>query len=144
MTQLLRGLVSGTRSLAPAALDQRVRRVASGFSALGVKAGDCVALLMRNDIAFIEASFAAQTVGAYAVPINWHFKAEEIAYILADSAAKVLVGHADLLAPIGRELPAGVSAIAVATPPEIAAAYGLAPLAPGAVAGALDYQAWLA
>jgi len=144
MTQLLRGLVSGTRSLAPAALDQRVRRVASGFSALGLKAGDCVALLMRNDLAFIEASFAAQTVGAYAVPINWHFKAEEIAYILTDSAAKALVGHADLLAPIGRELPAGLSTIAVATPPEIAAAYGLAPLAPDAVAGALDYEAWLA
>jgi long-chain acyl-CoA synthetase len=143
MTQPLYGLVSGTRSLAHADLDQRVRRVASGFSALGVKAGDCVALLLRNDIAFIEVSFAAQTVGAYAVPINWHFKAEEIAYILADCAAGVLVGHADLLAPIVQALPAGVTAIAVGTPPEVAAAYGLAPLAPDAVPGALDYEGWL-
>jgi long-chain acyl-CoA synthetase len=143
MTQPLRGLVSGTRSLTHADLDQRVRRAASGFSALGVKAGDCVALLLRNDIAFIEASFAAQTVGAYAVPINWHFKAEEIAYILADCAAKVLLGHADLLAPIVQALPAGLTAIAVATPPEVAAAYGLAPLAPDAVPGGLDYEGWL-
>jgi long-chain acyl-CoA synthetase len=142
MTQRLRGLVSGTRSLTHADVDQRVRRVASGFRALGVKAGDCVALLMRNDLAFIETSFAAQAVGAYAVPINWHFKAEEIAYILADCAARVLMGHADLLAPIVRELPA-LTAIAVATPPEVAAAYGLLPLAPHAVSGALDYEAWL-
>src|SRR5262245_8054616 len=144
MTQLLRGLVSGTRALAHADLDQRVRRLASALSALGVRAGDCVALLMRNDIAFIEASFAAQTVGAYAVPINWHFKAEEIAYILADCAAKALLGHADLLAPVAQELPVGLPLIAVATPPEVAAAYGLAPLPQPALPGALDYEAWLA
>jgi long-chain acyl-CoA synthetase len=144
MTQLLCGLVSGTRALAHADLDQRVRRLASGFNALGVRAGDCVALLMRNDIAFMEASFAAQTLGAYAVPINWHFRAEEIAYILVDSAARVLLGHADLLAPIVPQLPTKLTAIAVATPPEIAAAYGLAPLAPEAVPGALHYEACLA
>src|SRR5262245_4265953 len=143
MTHPLRGLVSGTRSLTHADLDQRVRRLASGLSALGVKAGDCVALLLRNDIAFIEASFAAHTVGAYPVPINWHFKAEEVAYILADCAARVLVGHADLLAPIAPALPAGLTALAVATPPEVATAYGLVPLAAEAVRGALDYEAWL-
>jgi long-chain acyl-CoA synthetase len=33
---------------------------------------------MRNDIAFIEAAYAAMQLGAYAVPVNWHFKPEEI------------------------------------------------------------------
>ena len=75
---------------------------------------------MRNDIAFMEAAYAAQTLGAYAVPINWHFKAEEIGYILADCGARVLVGHADLLAPIAAGLPAGIALIAVSTPPEVA------------------------
>src|SRR5690349_3968606 len=117
MTDLSTGLVSGGRSLGHADLDQRVRRIASGFLALGAKPGDCVAILMRNDIAFIEASFAAQTIGAYAVPINWHFKAEEIHYILGDSGARILVGHADLLVPIAGALPAGVTVIAVTTPP---------------------------
>jgi long-chain acyl-CoA synthetase len=32
----------------------------------------------------MEAAYAAQTLGAYSVPINWHFKAEEIGYILSD------------------------------------------------------------
>ena len=44
---------------------------------------------MRNDIAFMEAAYAAQTLGAYAVPINWHFKAEEIGYILGVADAPV-------------------------------------------------------
>ena len=143
MTKLLRGLASGERCLGHADLDLRVRRIASGLLALGVKAGDCMAILMRNDIAFMEASFAAQTVGAYTVPINWHFKAEEIAYILADCGAKVLLGHADLLTSIAGGLPAGLTTIAVATPLEVAAAYGIAPLAAAAVPSALDYEAWL-
>ena len=143
MTQPLRGLASGERCLAHADLDLRLRRIASGLLALGVKAGDCIAILMRNDIAFIEASFAAQSVGAYAVPINWHFKAEEIVHILADCSAKVLFGHADLLAPIAGELPPGLATIAVATPPEVATAYGIAPFSATAVPGAFDYEGWL-
>src|SRR3981081_1061334 len=35
-------------------------------------------MLMRNDIAFIEAAYGAMWLGAYAVPVNWHFKPEEI------------------------------------------------------------------
>jgi len=137
------GLVSGARRLSPEALEGRVRRLASGLAALGVEPGQCVAILMRNDIAFMEASYAAQTLGAYAVPINWHFKAEEVGYILADSGARVLIGHADLLAPIAAGLPAEIALVAVATPPEVAAAYGLAPVPASAVPRAHDYDAWL-
>ncbi len=137
-------LVSGARRIGGAALDERVRRAAAGLAALGVARGDCVAILMRNDIAFIETAYAAQTLGAYAVPVNWHFKAEEIVYILGDCGARVLVGHADLLAPVAAALPKGVAVIAVATPPEVASAYGIAPVPPSAVPGAQDYEAWLA
>jgi long-chain acyl-CoA synthetase len=143
MTKLMRGLASGERCLGHDDLDLRLRRIASGLLALGVQAGDCIAILMRNDIAFIEASFAAQSVGAYTVPINWHFKAEEIVHILADCSAKVLFGHADLLAPIAGGLPPGLATIAVATPPEVSAAYGIAPFSGTAVPGAFDYEGWL-
>jgi long-chain acyl-CoA synthetase len=136
------GLLSGVRCLSPEALDRRVRQVAAGLAALGVAPGACVAILMRNDIAFLEAAYAAQTLGAYAVPINWHFKAEEIAYILADCATSVLIGHADLIAPVAADIPAHITLIAAATPPEVAQAYGLAPVA-AAVPRALDYEAWV-
>jgi long-chain acyl-CoA synthetase len=109
-----------------------------------VAPGQCVAILMRNDIAFMEAAYAAQTLGAYAVPINWHFKVEEISYILDDCATRVLIGHADLLAPLAADLPAHITAIAVPTPPEVAEAYGLQPVAASVVTGAQDYEAWLA
>lgn len=142
MTHLSRGLVCGSRSIGHDALDARVRRVATGLATLGVAPGDCVAILMRNDMPFIEVSYAAQIIGAYAVPINWHFKDEEITYILSDSAAKVLVGHADLLAPIAAALPGDLPLIAADTPHEVARAYGLEPLSAPAVPGALDYEAW--
>jgi long-chain acyl-CoA synthetase len=144
MSELSSGIVSGDRSIGPAELDARVRRAAAGFTALGIAADSCVAILMRNDIAFIEAAYAAQTLGAYAVPINWHFKAEEIAYILADCGARVLVAHADLLAPIAAGLPAGIVPIAVSTPPEVASAYGFAPVPASAVSSTHDYETWLA
>jgi len=137
------GLLSGVRCLSPEALDRRVRQVAAGLAALGVAPGACVAILMRNDIAFLEAAYAAQTLGAYAVPINWHFKAEEIAYILADCATSVLIGHADLIAPVAADIPAHITLIAAATPPEVAQAYGLSPVAAAAVPRALDYEAWV-
>ena len=137
-------LVSGARRIGGAALDERVRRAAAGLAALGVARGDCVAILMRNDIPFIETAYAAQALGAYSVPVNWHFKAEEIVFILGDCGARVLVGHADLIAPVAAALPKGVAVIAVATPPEVASAYGIAPVPPSAVPGARDYEAWLA
>ena len=137
------GLVSGERSIALGDLDRRIRRVAGGLASLGVAAGHSVAILMRNDIAFMEAAYGAQSLGAYAVPINWHFKAEEIAYILEDCGTRVLIGHADLLAPIVDALPAHIELIGVTTPPEVARAYGFAPLPACAVARARDYEAWL-
>ena len=138
---LTAGLVSGARTLSAAALAERVARAASGFAALGVRQGDCVALLLRNDFAFLEASLAAVRLGAYAVPINWHFKADEVAYVLADCAAKALVAHADLLAPVADAVPAGVAVLAVSTPPEIAAGYGCAP--GGVPPGATEWESWL-
>ena len=50
---------------------------------LGVGAGDRVALLLRNSIEFLEASIATVPLGASAVPINWHWRGEEIAHVLA-------------------------------------------------------------
>jgi long-chain acyl-CoA synthetase len=141
MGELSRGVICGARRVSLEALEARARRMAAALAALGVGQGDCVAILMRNDIAFMEASYAAQALGAYAVPINWHFKAEEIGYILADSGARVLVGHADLLAPVAESLPAGTATIAVSTPPEVAAAYGAEPLSADRVPAARDWEA---
>ena len=84
-------------------------------------------MLMRNDIAFIEAAYAAMRLGAYGVPVNWHFKPEEINYVLKDSGTSVLIAHADMLHQLREAIPEGVTALSVPTPPEIIANYKINP-----------------
>ena len=88
-------------------------RAASGLAALGVGAGDRVALLLRNSLEFLEASIATVPLGASAVPINWHWRGEEIAHVLADSGASVVVLHGDLWPTVAEHVPAGVTPVVV-------------------------------
>jgi long-chain acyl-CoA synthetase len=120
-------ILSGDRELSQAQLLENVACAAAGLSAMGIGAEATVAIMLRNDFPFFEASMAANAVGAYAVPINWHFQAEEAGYILRDSQAQVLVVHADLFPQIRPGIPEGVQTFVVPTPPEIQAAYRIAP-----------------
>src|SRR5258708_32501275 len=125
--QLFLGIISGRRRRSHAEVADRAARIAGGFERLGVRQGDNVCILMRNDIAFIEAAYAAMRLGAYAVPVNWHFKPEEIVYILGDSGTSVLIGHADMLHQLRDTIPARVTALSCATPLEILANYRIDP-----------------
>lgn len=103
----------------------RARRAATGLRSLGVEAGGSVALLLRNDHEFFEAAFAASALGAATVPINWHGSADEIAYVVNDSKAAVVVAHADLLLRVRDALPLSVTVLGVTTPPSIAERFGI-------------------
>ena len=83
----------------------RGARAATGLAQFGVNRNDSIALLMRNDPPFFEVTTAAQRLGAYSVPINWHFTPDEVLHVLRDSNAKALVVHADLLQAIQDQLP---------------------------------------
>lgn len=110
--------------------DEVLLRAARGARLLheaGVREGDAVALLLRNDFAFFEAVQATAALGAYAVPINWHGKPDEVLYVIGDAQPRVLIAHADLLATVRRELPAGLSVFVVPTPPELIARFRLLP-----------------
>jgi long-chain acyl-CoA synthetase len=122
-SSLFCGIISGDRRRTHAEIADRAARIASGLAQLGVRQGDSVCMLMRNDIAFIEAAYGAMRLGAYGVPVNWHFKPEEIDYILKDSATRVLIGHADLLHQLRGLIPSGVTVLSVPTPPEILSNY---------------------
>lgn len=95
------------------------------MAALGVGKDDTVALYLRNDMPLFEATFAADLLGAYPIPVNWHYTVDEARYIFDNSGAKVIVIHADLLARIGAAIPKGVNVLVAATPPEVAEAYGV-------------------
>src|SRR5436309_16063629 len=130
-------LISGERAIAREMLLSRALCAAGGFAAFGVEPGDTVALVLRNDFPFFEASYAAQLLGAYCVPVNWHGKAPEIGYVLRDCTAKAVVAHADLLPDVLPVLPEGVPLLSVPTPPEIGADYDLSADPCRAPAGAI-------
>jgi long-chain acyl-CoA synthetase len=119
------GVTAGERFRSWAEIQANAARAAGGLEALGVAENGSVALMLRNDFATFEVNMAASQIGAYAVPINWHFTPEEANYILRDSGASVLVVHTDLLAQIAGGVPEGVKVFAVPTPDEIAGAFGV-------------------
>ncbi len=81
-----------------AAMAARVAALAAGLAARGIAAGDVVALLSYNCPEFLEALFAANYVGAIAMPINWRLAAPEVRYILEHSGAGALVCDQPLVA----------------------------------------------
>jgi len=74
-----------------AELHRRVGARAAALAALGVATGDRVALLGENSAAYLEWLFGAAHLGAIAVPVNHRLAADEVAHVLADSGARVLV-----------------------------------------------------
>ncbi|WP_309645440.1 acyl-CoA synthetase [Phenylobacterium sp.] len=134
-------IISGERRLSIEALQERSARAATGLAGLGVGPGDLIALYLRNDLAFFEASGAAGLLGAYPTPVNWHYAPAEAKYLFENSGARAIVIHADLVDGVRDVLPKGVPVLVVATPPEIAQAYGIdpTPVAPGMI----DWSAWL-
>ncbi|WP_028936430.1 acyl-CoA synthetase [Pseudonocardia spinosispora] len=121
---------------------QRVDRVAAGFQNLGVGEGDGVAICLRNDVVYYEASLAAGAIGAFPVQVNWHYTAADLRYIIEDSGARALVVHADLLRRLRDGIPDDVAVLSVPTPPEVRSAYAI-PAADAVVEpGDLDWATW--
>ena len=87
---------------APAAL-------AAGLHERGVGAGDVVGLLSYNCTEFLETIFAANHLGAIAMPVNWRLAAPELRYILDHSEARALVCDEELVA-LADEAIAGMDA----------------------------------
>jgi fatty-acyl-CoA synthase len=67
------------------------RRLGDGLAALGVRRGDRVGLVMANYLEFAPLKFAIARAGAVAVPFNYLYRVEELAYVLRQSRCKVLI-----------------------------------------------------
>jgi len=72
-------------------LRDRVNAVAAAMARRGVTAGQRVAIMMTNRPEFLETMFAANALGAIVVPINFRLAPDEVAFILTDSGAELLV-----------------------------------------------------
>jgi long-chain acyl-CoA synthetase len=79
-----------------AEFDERTTRLAHALRRRGVTAGDRVAIMLPNGFEFFETWAAATKLAAPVVLVNWHLKADELSYILADSGASLIVSAPDL------------------------------------------------
>ncbi len=75
----------------------RATAMAAGLHQRGIGAGDVVGLLSYNCPEFLETIFAANYLGAIAMPINWRLAAPEVRYILDHSEARALVCDGSLV-----------------------------------------------
>jgi O-succinylbenzoate-CoA ligase len=83
--------VERQRRFTYAELNARSNRAAGVFRRLGVRPGERVGLLLMNGVEFVESFFALAKLGAVVVPLNWRLVPDELAFILKDSGARVLV-----------------------------------------------------
>jgi fatty-acyl-CoA synthase len=96
-------------------------RLADGLAALGVRPGDHVGLLLANYLEFAPLKFAIAKAGAVAVPLNYLYRADELGYVLAQSACSVLItmtgfGDLDYLDMLDRIAPGWPSGLPAALP----------------------------
>ena len=71
----------------------RVWRLANAFESLGLQGNERVAVLHENCHVFLEAYFAAAHLGLILVPLNFRLSPKELAMILTDSGARVLIAQ---------------------------------------------------
>ncbi|RSM64567.1 long-chain fatty acid--CoA ligase [Actinoplanes sp. ATCC 53533] len=83
--------IGGTRALTWRQYADEVRAVAAGLSALGVGRGDTVALMMANRVEFYPLEVGAQHLGATSFSVYNTLAAEQLAHVLANAGAKVVM-----------------------------------------------------
>ncbi|WP_433664464.1 AMP-binding protein [Nocardia sp. CA-128927] len=105
---------------------QRAGRLAAALAAAGVRPGDRVAMMIRNDIEFVEVSLAVAVCGANSVPINTHWRVPEVAHVLVDSDARLVIAHTEFIDIVEQAVPqADTPILEIAMPSELLAAAGL-------------------
>ncbi|MHA0284928.1 fatty-acid--CoA ligase FadD5 [Mycobacterium sp. C3-094] len=99
-----------------AELERRVSALAGALHQRGVGAGDRVLILMLNRPEFIETTIAVNKLGAIAVPVNFRMTPPEIAFLVSDCGAAIVVTEPVLagVATAVRDLDATLQTVVVA------------------------------
>src|SRR6202049_1980770 len=90
-------LVCGDRRLTWREVAQQSARVAAGLRKLGLQRGDRVALLLGNRIEFVWTLCGAASLGLVTVVLSTRQQKPEIAYVLTDSGARLLIHETGLV-----------------------------------------------
>jgi acyl-CoA synthetase (AMP-forming)/AMP-acid ligase II len=81
--------------------DERINSLAHALTHLGIRRGDCVAIIQHNGPQYIESLFATFKIGACAVPINFRLHLTEFEYILNHSETRALIIGSEFCEAIG-------------------------------------------
>lgn len=93
-------LLSDDGSMTFGQVSCQVNKVGNALKKLGVRFGDCVAILCPDRTEWVTSFFAVTKIGSTALGMNTLLKTEEYDYILGDSRARVLIVHDSLLSVI--------------------------------------------
>jgi long-chain acyl-CoA synthetase len=128
----------------PQEMSERSAKVAGAMAAAGLKEGDTIALMLRNEPALMDVMLAARQLGVYFTPLNWHFKSEETAYIVRDCGAKALFAHTDLFHQIAEGIPSGIAVFTLRPHPLTVSSYSIPEPATRIPDGTADWAARVA
>jgi fatty-acyl-CoA synthase len=84
-------VVTDDRNYSYAEIRAWSERIAQGLAEAGIRPGDHVAMVMANYPEFVAAKFAIARAGAACVPVNFLNRRDELAYVLKQSDAKLLI-----------------------------------------------------
>jgi 2-furoate---CoA ligase len=84
-------VVDSKRRLSYAQWGTEIAGLARGLTALGLKRGDRLAVILQNRLEMASLHWACQLAGIVMTPLNWRIKAEELDYCLTDSGSAAIV-----------------------------------------------------
>jgi acyl-CoA synthetase (AMP-forming)/AMP-acid ligase II len=90
-------LVQGDRRLTYSQFNSLVNRMAHALSTAGMTTGSAVALVSGNSIEFLVTYYACAKLGLVCVPMNLGWRPDEVAHVLKDSGARMIVVQDTLL-----------------------------------------------
>ena len=127
-------------------LHDRASRLATALHQSEVGSGERVAIVMRNDTAFLEASLAIRRLGAAPVPVNWHWTGADLRHALTNSRSRLAIVHSDLVGGVCAQVP-DLDIVEVEESPAVRAAYKLPAVGPSGKWPTLselieDYAPW--
>ncbi len=102
-------LISDSKTLTYAELDDRASRLASGLAAQGIGRGDTVGLYLTNRAEHLEAFIAVVKLGATPFNVNFRYRAEELRYLFDNAQAAAIIHGAeygDIMRQLRPDLPA--------------------------------------
>ncbi len=95
-------VVDGARRFSYREFFERCDHFSATLQGWGIRHGDRVAYIAPNTHAHLEGYYAVPQIGAVIVPINFRLMAEDFAYIIVDSGARIVCVHSDYLQAIDR------------------------------------------